>query len=391
MSNVLIIGAGAVGQVTTHKCAQADDVFSHVCLASRNVAKCDAIAGQLKRPIQTAEVDARDAQQVAELIRSVQPKVVINVALPYQNLSIMDACLETGVDYLDTAAYEPIDQTVYSYQWQWEYHERFSERGIMAMLGCGFDPGVTNVFCAYALKEHFDELYYVDIYDCNAGDHGKPFATNFNPEINLREITQKGRYYENGEWITIDPLSQAVDFDYPSIGPRKSYLIFHEELESLVKHLPDVKRIRFFMTFSEKYITHLHVLENVGLTSIEPILYEGREIVPIQFLKALLPDPASLAPNYKGKTCIGNVMEGVKDGETKRVFVYNICDHEETYKEVGSQAVSYTAGVPPMIGAMLMVQDHWRKPGVYNPEQMNPTPFMDALNKYGLPWHERTL
>lgn len=391
MSRVLIIGAGGVGGVVTHKCAQVPEVFSEITLASRTISKCEAIRDQISRPIDVAQVDADAPKQVVALINKVKPKLLINVALPYQDLPIMDACLETGLDYLDTANYEPPDVAKFEYKWQWAYHDRFKQKGIMALLGCGFDPGVTNIFTAYAQKEHFDEIHYVDILDCNAGDHGHAFATNFNPEINIREITQRGKYWENGEWKEIDPMSVSMDFDFPECGVKRAYLLYHEELESLVKHIKGLKRIRFWMTFGESYLTHLRVLQNVGMTRIDPVMYEGREIVPIQFLKALLPDPASLAPGYKGKTCIGCLIEGVKDGKPKKIFVYNVCDHAECYKEVKAQAISYTTGVPAMIGGIMMLTGAWRGAGVFNVEQFDPAPFMDKLNKHGLPWQVQEL
>ncbi|MCD6023879.1 MAG: saccharopine dehydrogenase [Fibrobacteria bacterium] len=392
MSKVLIIGAGGVGQVVAHKVSQAPEVFSSAVLASRTLSKCDAIVAQIKKrrdyPITTAQVDADDSRELAELIRRVQPKLVINVALPYQDLSIMDACLETGVDYLDTANYEPPDEAKFEYKWQWAYQDRFKEKGLMAVLGSGFDPGVTNVFCAHAQKHRFDEIHTVDIMDANAGDHGYHFATNFNPEINIREITANGRYWESGEWKETEPLSVHKTWDFPQIGPKEMYLMYHEELESLSKNLKGLKRIRFWMTFSEKYLTHLKVLENVGMTGIEPILFEGREIVPLHFLKALLPDPASLGPRTKGKTNIGCLIEGVKDGKPLKTYTYNVCDHQECYAEVESQAISYTTGVPAMIGGLLMVTGKWKQPGVWNMEQLDPDPFMEQLNLRGLPWTE---
>ena len=391
MSKVLIIGAGGVGSVVAHKCAQVPEVFTEICLASRTEEKCRRIAAEIGKPMETAQVDADDADQVAALIDRVRPELVINVALPYQDLPIMDACLKTGVHYLDTANYEPPDVAKFEYKWQWEYQERFKEKGIMAVLGCGFDPGVTNIFCAYAQQKIFDEIHYVDIVDCNAGDHGHPFATNFNPEINIREITQKGKYWANGKWIEIEPMSISEDIDFPEVGVRKGYLIYHEEEESLVKHIRGLKRIRFWMTFGESYLTHLRVLQNVGMTRIDPVLYEGHEIVPLKFLKALLPDPGSLGVNYKGKTCIGCIMEGVKDGRSKKNMIYNVCDHAECYSEVKAQAVSYTTGVPAMIGAMLMLKKTWSGTGVFNVEQLDPMPFMDALNVHGLPWKEKAL
>ncbi len=391
MSKVLIVGAGGVGSVVAHKCAQLPEVFSQIILASRTVSKCDAIAGEIekrfKKKITTAELDADNIQETVELIKSVNPDLVLNVALPYQDLALMDACLATGVDYLDTANYEPPDQAKFEYKWQWEYEERFKAKNLMALLGSGFDPGVTNVFCAWAQKHHFDEIHQLDIIDCNAGDHGQAFATNFNPEINIREITQPGRYWERGEWVETDPLSWSMMYDFPEgIGPRKCYLMYHEELESLVLHLKGLKRARFWMTFSDQYLTHLRVLENVGMTRIDAIDFQGEKIVPLQFLKAVLPEPSSLGPLTKGRTCIGCVMKGIKDGKSKTLYIYNICSHEEAFREVGSQAISYTTGVPAMIGAMLMLQKKWHRPGVWNMEQFDPDPFMDALNLHGLPW-----
>ena len=388
MKKVLIIGAGGVGQVVAHKCAQVPEVFGEIMLASRTKSKCDAIAKDLPRPIKTAQVDADNVPELVQLIRSFQPDLVLNVALPYQDLHIMDACLETGVSYLDTANYEPLDEAKFEYKWQWAYHERFKERGIMALLGSGFDPGATNVFCAHAQKHHFDEIHQLDILDCNAGDHGQPFATNFNPEINIREVTARGRYWERGEWVETDPLSWSMNYDFPGVGPKKCFLLYHEELESLVRNLKGIKRARFWMTFSDNYLMHLKVLGNVGMTRIDPVQFQGQEIVPIQFLKALLPDPSSLGPLTKGKTCIGCLMKGVKDGKEKTCFVYNICDHEACYKEVKSQAISYTTGVPAMIGGLLMLTGEWSGKGVFNMEQMNPDPFMARMNKHGLPWQE---
>ncbi|MBT29666.1 MAG: saccharopine dehydrogenase [Thalassobius sp.] len=393
MSKVLIIGAGGVGSVVTHKCAMLSEVFTEIMLASRTKAKCDAIAADIKEmhgvSISTAKVDADQVPELVALIKEFNPVMVINVALPYQDLTIMDACLETGVHYLDTANYEPIDEAKFEYKWQWAYQDKFKEAGLMALLGCGFDPGVTGVFTAYAQKHHFEQIHYLDIVDCNAGNHGKAFATNFNPEINIREITQKGRYWQKGEWVETDPLSIHKPIDYPEIGPKESYLLYHEELESLTKNIPHLKRARFWMTFSQEYITHLRVLENVGMTRIDPVMYEGKEIVPLQFLKAVLPEPSSLGEGYSGKTSIGCQIKGIKDGEEKTYYVYNNCDHAAVYQEVKAQAVSYTTGVPAMIGAMLMVTGKWQKAGVYNVEEFDPDPFMDALNQYGLPWNEK--
>jgi len=394
MSKVLIIGAGGVGSVVAHKCALNSHIFTEIMLASRTVAKCDKIAAEIKEmhgvTIQTAQVDADIVAETVLLIKRFQPKMLINVALPYQDLTLMEACLETGIHYLDTANYEPKDVAKFEYSWQWAYQARFKEAGLMALLGCGFDPGVTQVYTAYANKHHFDEMHYLDIIDCNAGDHGKAFATNFNPEINIREITQPGRYWENGEWVEIPAMSIHKPIDYPGIGPKESYVLYHEELESLVKNFPTLKRARFWMTFGQAYITHLNVLENVGMTSIHPIKFQGMDVIPLEFLKAVLPAPDSLGENYSGQTSIGCQIKGVKDGEEKTYYVWNNCDHAECYREVRAQAVSYTTGVPAMIGAMLMLtNEEWMKPGVYNVEELNPDPFMDLLNKHGLPWNER--
>lgn len=387
MDSVLIIGAGAAGSVVAKKCAMNRDVFKRIHLASRTIEKCEKVQRECQSEISISQVDADDSKQVVKLIRSFKPDLVINMALPYQDLSIMDACVETGVHYMDTANYEPRDEAKFCYKWQWDYQSRFKDNAIMALLGCGFDPGVTNAFTAYAAKYLFDKIDYVDIVDCNAGSHGKHFATNFNPEINIREITQRGKYYENGEWIETDPLSISQVIDFPEVGPKKAYLLYHEELESLVKHFPSIKRIRFWMTFSEQYITHLHVLENVGMTGIKPVKYKGQEVVPLEFLKALLPDPSSLATNYTGKTSIGCIIEGTKGGQRQKVFLYNVCDHEETFREVQAQAVSYTTGVPAMVGAMMILKEIWQGKGVFNVEQFDPKPFMEALNDHGLPWH----
>jgi len=387
MSNVLIVGAGGVGQVVAHKCAQLPQVFSDITLASRTEEKCRRIAAQIERPIRTAQVDADNVPQMIALIERVKPKVVINVALPYQDLHIMDACLATGVDYLDTANYEPLDEAKFEYKWQWAYQERFKQKGIMALLGSGFDPGVTNVYTAHLHKHEFDEIEWLDIVDANAGSHGQPFATNFNPEINIREITQRGRYWEDGAWKETDPLSVSRMFDYPGVGERKSYLLYHEELESLAQNIKGLRRIRFWMTFGESYLKHLEVLQNVGMTRIDEVEFEGKKIVPIKFLRALLPDPASLAAGYTGKTSIGCLCEGVKDGVRRRYFIYNVCDHAETYREVRAQAVSYTTGVPAVTGAAMMVTGAWKRAGVFNMEQLDPDPFLADLARRGLPWH----
>lgn len=393
MSNVLIIGAGGVGSVVAHKCAMNSDVFTNIVLASRTKSKCDAIAAQVKQmhgiDITTDAVDADNVPEMVALIKKYEPKLVINVALPYQDLPIMDACLETRTHYMDTANYEPKDEAKFEYSWQWAYKERFEKAGIMALLGCGFDPGATQVFTAYAAKHYFDEIHYLDIVDCNAGDHGKAFATNFNPEINIREITQKGKYWENGQWVEIDPMSIHKPISYPGIGERESYLLYHEELESLVKNFPTIKRARFWMTFGKEYINHLQVLQNVGMTSIEPINYNGQEIVPLQFLKAVLPEPSELGENYKGETSIGCQIKGIKDGKEQTYYIWNNCSHADVYKEVRGQGVSYTTGVPCMIGAKMMLTEQWMRPGVWNVEEFNPDPFLEQMNLHGLPWHEK--
>jgi saccharopine dehydrogenase (NAD+, L-lysine forming) len=392
-----MIGAGGVGGVVAKKCAQNDSVFTELMIASRTKAKCDKIAAEIKEffpnsktIVTTAQVDADDVAALVKLIGEYKPKMVINVALPYQDLPIMDACLETGVHYLDTANYEPKDLAKFEYSWQWAYKERFENAGLMALLGSGFDPGATNVYSAYHAKHHFDEMHYMDIVDCNNGSHGKAFATNFNPEINIREITANGRYWENGAWVETKPLEISQDIYYPKVQTRKSFVLYHEELESLVKHYPSLKRARFWMTFGEQYIKYLSVLETVGMTAIEPIRIKGVDIAPIEFLKAILPAPESLAANYTGQTCIGVQIKGIKDGKPKTHFIYNVCDHAETFKEVQAQGISYTTGVPAMIGAMLMLEGKWMKAGVWNMEQFDPDPFMEAMNKWGLPWHELT-
>ena len=390
MGKVLVIGCGGVASVAIQKCAMNSEVFDEICIASRTVSKCDALKeklkGKSKAKITTAQVDADKVTDLVELIRKVQPDVVLNLALQYQDLTIMDSSRETGVHYVDTANYEPEDTAKFEYKWQWAYREKYEKAGITALLGSGFDPGVTSVFSAYALKHYFDEIHYIDILDCNGGDHGYPFATNFNPEINIREVSAKGSYWEDGHWVETEPMEIKREYDFPEVGMKDMYLLHHEEIESLALNIPGIKRIRFFMTFGQSYLTHLKCLENVGMTSIEPILYEGREIVPLQFLKAVLPDPSTLGPRTKGKTNIGCIFIGKKDGKEKTLYIYNTCDHQECYKEVGSQAVAYTTGVPAMIGAMLVMNGTWQKPGVYNMEEFDPDPFMDALNKWGLPW-----
>lgn len=409
MSRLLIIGCGGVASVAIHKCCQNSEVFTDICIASRTKEKCDALkdklAGTTKTRIETAKVDADHTEEVIALIKDYKPDAVLNVALPYQDLTIMDACLATGVDYIDTANFEPENTddpkwkaiyekrckslkftALFDYSWQWDYKERFEEVGITALLGTGFDPGVTSVFSAYALKHYFDEIHTIDILDCNGGDHGYPFATNFNPEINLREVSSNGSYWEEGRWIETEPMEIKSKYNFPEVGEKDMYLLHHEEIESLAKNIPGVKRIRFFMTFGQSYLTHMKCLENVGMLSTSPVEFKGQEIVPIQFLKALLPDPASLGPRTKGKTNIGCIFTGVKDGKEKTIYIYNVCDHEECYKEVESQAISYTTGVPAMIGAMMVLTGQWKKAGVFNVEEFDPDPYMEALNKWGLPW-----
>lgn len=391
---VLIIGAGGVGRVVAYKCAQHPEVFSDILIASRTKSKCDVIAADARRDtghkkISTAAVDAENVPELVQLIRSFQPALVIHVALPYQDLTIMDACLETKTPYLDTANYEPKDVAKFEYSWQWAYHDRFKAAGIPAVLGCGFDPGVTNIFTAYAAKHHFDEIHYLDIVDANAGSHGKAFATNFNPEINIREITQKGRYFENGKWVETEPHEIGKMIDYPEIGPRKSYLIFHEELESLVKHFPTLKRARFWMTFGDEYLTHLRVIQNIGMSRIDPVMYKGVEVIPLEFLKYVLPDPGELGENYTGWTSIGCRIRGIKDGKEKTYYIWNNCSHEAAYKETGTQGVSYTTGVPAMLGAKMVLDGHWGGAGVFNVEQFNPDPFLAELGPNGLPWVEK--
>ena len=411
MSKVLVIGCGGVASVAIQKCCQVSEVFTDLCIASRTKSKCDRLAAELAGKtatrITTAQVDADDVQQVVDLIRSYGPDLVMNIALPYQDLTIMEACLTCGVHYLDTANYEPEDvsdpawravyearckkegfSAYFDYSWQWAYKKRFAEAGLTALLGCGFDPGVTQAYCAYAKKHEFDTIDTIDILDCNGGDHGYPFATNFNPEINIREVSANGSYWEDGHWVETEPMEIKREYTFEGVGKKDMYLLHHEEIESLALNIPGIKRIRFFMTFGQSYLTHLKCLENVGMTSIEPILYEGKEIIPLQFLKAVLPDPSSLGPRTVGKTNIGCIFRGKKDGKDKTYYLYNICDHQECYKEVGSQAVAYTTGVPAMIGAMMVMTGKWNQPGVHNMEEFDPDPFMDALNQWGLPWKE---
>ena len=389
MGKVLIIGAGGVATVAAHKVAQNADVFTDIMIASRTKSKCDAIVKAIGNPaIQTAQVDADDVDQLVQLFESFRPDLVMNLALPYQDLTIMEACLRTGVSYLDTANYEPKDEAHFEYSWQWAYRERFEQAGLTAILGCGFDPGVTSIFTAYAAKHYFDEIQYLDIVDCNAGDHHKAFATNFNPEINIREITQKGLYWQDGKWVETEPLEIHRPLTYPNIGPRESYLLHHEEIESLVKNYPSIRRARFWMTFGQEYLTHLRVIQNIGMASIKPINYNGMEIVPLQFLKAVLPNPQDLGENYDGETSIGCRIRGLKDGKEHTYYVYNNCSHRAAYEETGMQGVSYTTGVPATIGARLFMLGQWKRPGVWNVEEFDPDPFMDELNKQGLPWHE---
>ncbi len=392
MGKVLIIGAGGVGTVVANKVAQNNRTFTQIVLASRTKSKCDAIAEDVKRrtgtTILTAKVDADSVGELVKLFDEHKPQLVINVALPYQDLTIMDACLECGVNYLDTANYEPKDEARFEYKWQWAYKEKFRKAGLTAILGCGFDPGVTSIFTAYAAKHHFDEIHYLDIVDCNAGDHGKAFATNFNPEINIREVTQKGKYWENGKWIETEPHQIHKPLTYPEIGAKESYLIYHEELESLVKNFPTLKRARFWMTFGQEYLTHLRVIQNIGMARIDEVEYNGQKIVPIQFLKAVLPDPGELGENYTGQTSIGCRIRGIKNGKERTYYIYNNCSHRAAYEETGTQGVSYTTGVPATIGAMMFMQNIWKKPGVFNVEEFDPDPFMEQLNKQGLPWNE---
>ena len=409
MARLLIIGCGGVASVAIAKCCQNSDVFEEICIASRTKSKCDAVADKwrptTKTQITTAQIDAEDVPALTKLINDYKPDAVLNVALPYQDLTIMDACLNAGVHYIDTANYEPEDtddpewrkiyekrckelgfSAYFDYSWQWAYEEKFKKAGLTALLGTGFDPGVTSVFAAYAKKHYFDTIDTIDILDCNGGDHGYAFATNFNPEINLREVSAPGSYMENGKWVEVPAMSIKREYDFDKVGKKDMYLLHHEEIEALGRNMPEVKRIRFFMTFGQSYLDHMRCLEGVGMLSTTPINFEGKEIVPIQFLKALLPDPASLGPRTKGKTNIGCIFTGKKDGKEKKIYIYNVCDHEESYKEVGSQAISYTTGVPAMIGAMMVVTGKWQKPGVFTTDEFDPDPYMEALNKWGLPW-----
>ena len=405
MGKVIIIGAGGVASVAAHKVAQNSDVFTDIMIASRTESKCKALAKAIedkglvpKGSIKTARVDADNVEELVALFDSYKPDLVMNLALPYQDLTIMEACLRSGVSYLDTANYEPKDEAHFEYSWQWAYKERFEQAGLTAILGCGFDPGVTSIYTAYAAKHHFDEIQYLDIVDCNAGDHHKAFATNFNPEINIREITQKGLYWENGQWVETEPLEIHQPLTYPEIGPKESYLLHHEEIESLVKNYPTIKRARFWMTFGEQYLKHLDVIQNIGMSRIDEIEYTAEaadgsgpvkvKIVPLQFLKAVLPNPQELGENYEGQTSIGCRIRGLKDGKEHTYYVYNNCSHRAAYEETGMQGVSYTTGVPAMIGAKLFMQGIWKRPGVWNVEEFDPDPFMEQLNTQGLPWHE---
>ena len=405
MGKVLIIGAGGVASVAAHKVAQNSDVFTDIMIASRTESKCKALAKAIedkglvpKGSIKTAHVDADNVPELVALFNSYKPDLVMNLALPYQDLTIMEACLQSGVSYLDTANYEPKDEAHFEYSWQWAFKERFEQAGLTAILGCGFDPGVTSIYTAYAAKHHFDEIRYLDIVDCNAGDHHKAFATNFNPEINIREITQKGLYWENGQWVETEPLEIHKPLNYPEIGPKESYLLHHEEIESLVKNYPTIKRARFWMTFGEQYLKHLEVIQNIGMSRIDEIEYTAEaadgsgpvkvKIVPLQFLKAVLPNPQDLGENYEGQTSIGCRIRGIKEGKERTYYVYNNCSHRAAYEETGMQGVSYTTGVPAMIGAMMFMKGIWKRPGVWNVEEFDPDPFMEQLNTQGLPWHE---
>ena len=405
MGKVLIIGAGGVASVAAHKVAQNSDVFTDIMIASRTESKCKALAKAIedkglvaKGSIKTAHVDADNVSELVALFNAYKPDLVMNLALPYQDLTIMEACLQSGVSYLDTANYEPKDEAHFEYSWQWAFKERFEQAGLTAILGCGFDPGVTSIYTAYAAKHHFDEIQYLDIVDCNAGDHHKAFATNFNPEINIREITQKGLYWENGKWVETEPLEIHQPLNYPEIGPKESYLLHHEEIESLVKNYPTIKRARFWMTFGEQYLKHLDVIQNIGMSRIDEIEYTAEaadgsgpvkvKIVPLQFLKAVLPNPQDLGENYEGQTSIGCRIRGLKDGKERTYYVYNNCSHQAAYEETGMQGVSYTTGVPAMIGAMMFMKGIWKRPGVWNVEEFDPDPFMEQLNKQGLPWNE---
>ncbi len=392
MSTVLVIGAGGVSSVAVHKMAMNAGIFTDIHLASRTKSKCDAIAASVKErtgvDVKTYEIDAEEVPAMVKLIGKVKPSLVVNLALPYQDLPIMDACLEAGVDYLDTANYEPKDQAKFEYSWQWAYHDRFKQAGIMALLGSGFDPGVTSVFTMWLKKHKLKTIRTLDILDCNGGDHGQAFATNFNPEINIREVTAPARHWENGEFVETPAMGKKVQFDFEAVGPKNMYMMYHEELESLAKFVPELERARFWMTFGDEYIKHLTVLQNVGMTGIEPVRFQGKDIIPLQFLAAVLPKPETLGPTTTGKTNIGCIATGeALDGSGEKTFyIKNICDHEDAFAETGNQAVSYTTGVPAMIGSAMVVQGLWKGEGVFNIEEFNPDPFMDMLNAHGLPW-----
>ncbi|MBQ7636994.1 MAG: saccharopine dehydrogenase family protein [Lachnospiraceae bacterium] len=411
MSRVLVIGCGGVANVAIRKCCSESSVFSELMIASRTKEKCDVLAEELRKTsktkIETAKVDADSKDELVKLISAYKPDLVMNIALPYQDLTIMDACLECKVNYMDTANYEPEDtddpewrkiyekrckeegfSAYFDYSWQWAYKKKFEDAGLIALLGSGFDPGVTQAYVAYAKKHEFDTIDTIDILDCNGGDHGYKFATNFNPEVNLREVSAPGSYWEDGHWIEIPAMSIKREYDFDQVGMKDMYLLHHEEIESIAKNLPEVKRIRFFMTFGQSYLDHMRCLEDVGMLSTTPIMFEGKEIVPIKFLKALLPDPASLGPRTHGKTNIGCIFTGKKDGKDKTYYIYNVCDHQECYREVKSQAISYTTGVPAMCGALMLLTGKWNTPGVHTIEEFDPDPFIEALDKYGLPKSE---
>ncbi|MEM9393304.1 MAG: saccharopine dehydrogenase family protein [Pseudomonadota bacterium] len=397
MGNVLVIGAGGVAWASVHKMAMNTDIFSKITIASRTKSKCDAIAASVKNrtgvEIATASLDAMDVDATVALIKDTGAEVLVNLALPYQDLKLMDACLTAGVHYLDTANYEPEDEAKFEYHWQWSYQDRFADAGLTAVLGSGFDPGVTSVFATWLRKHKLKTLRQIDILDCNGGDNGQTFATNFNPEINLREVLADVRHWERGTWQVSPPMTTKVAFDFPEVGEKNMYLMYHEELESLSTHFPEIERARFWMTFGDEYIKHATVLNNVGMTRIDPVTHNGVEIIPIQFLKTLLPDPGDLGALTKGKTCIGDIATGqASDGSGEKTFyIYNICDHEECYREVGSQAVSYTTGVPAMIGTAMVLKGIWRDSGVWNMEQLDPDAFMEMLNENGLPWQVHEL
>ena len=389
MKNIFVIGAGGVSSVTVQKMSMLKNDFNEIILASRTIERCRVIKELIKKKfnfdIKIEQLNADHTNDVVKLLKKYKPDIVLNLALPYQDLTIMEACLREKVHYLDTANYEPKNEAKFEYKWQWDLHNNFSKKGLMALLGCGFDPGVTNVYTSYAKKHLLDEIQSLDILDCNGGDHGQPFATNFNPEINIREITANSRHFENGDWKTGKPLKKKISFNFPEIGFRNMYLMYHEELESLVKNFPEIKRARFWMTFGDEYLNYLNVLKNVGMTSIKPIDYNGKKVVPLKILKKILPDPSSLGKLTKGKTCIGIIVTGIKNNLEKTYYIYNICDHRKCYNEVGSQAISYTTGVPAMIGCLLMSKKIWFRQGVWNVEQFNPDPFIQQLNIHGLP------